>query len=376
MSSAGIAIAARSASGTGTTAWPRERWREAVKQEDWRSNAATRERLAQAREIIAEYKAAMTVRQLFYQFVSRGLIENSQRSYKTIGDLMNRGRMAGFIKWSAINDLTRSIHFTYRDDGFEENRTASVLVSRGGYSDLWGASQNWEPLVLIEKDALLGTIQPACRGVSYGSLRGYSSITIKRQIAEWVGEQCKKGNKPLIWYLGDHDPSGIQMGEELQEWLEEALGHGVEFERLALNEEQIAQYNPPPNLVKDSDKRSAAYKDDYGEGCWELDALPPSVLQALITDKIEEHYDHDRASKVSEVMDACREEAAALEEKLKAKLESDEILPVKVAPLEPLSHDYQPSAVTAKAKTSEALADVMREVRAQANNGFRRRTFA
>lgn len=57
-----------------------------------------------ANEIIAEYTEAgfdLTLRQLYYQFVARGLIPNSQVEYKKLGDTIGIGRMVGEIDWDA-----------------------------------------------------------------------------------------------------------------------------------------------------------------------------------------------------------------------------------------------------------------------------------
>jgi len=65
-----------------------------------------------ANDIIEEYAAmgfSLTLRQLYYQFVARGLIPNSERSYKNLGVIINDGRLAGLIDWDAIEDRTRNL---------------------------------------------------------------------------------------------------------------------------------------------------------------------------------------------------------------------------------------------------------------------------
>ena len=60
--------------------------------------------------ILAEYQAAgydLTIRQLYYQLVARGYIENTQNSYKRIADLVNNARLAGLIDWEMITDRGR-----------------------------------------------------------------------------------------------------------------------------------------------------------------------------------------------------------------------------------------------------------------------------
>src|SRR5580692_12534694 len=68
--------------------------------------------IAAATQIIEEYQAdgfTLTLRQLYYQFVSRDLIENKQTEYKRLGSIINDARLAGLIDWSAIEDRTRNV---------------------------------------------------------------------------------------------------------------------------------------------------------------------------------------------------------------------------------------------------------------------------
>jgi hypothetical protein len=59
--------------------------------------------------------------------------------------------------------------------------------------------------------------------------------------------------------------------------------------RVALN--QVAAFQPPPNPAKESDKRLEAYRREYGDKCWELDALPPEELARLTRESIEAHIE-------------------------------------------------------------------------------------
>lgn len=61
----------------------------------------------------------------------------------------------------------------------------------------------------------------------------------------------------------------------------------VEVRRLALNMDQIEQYNPPPNPAKETDARASGYISRYGHESWELDALDPAVIDRMLRDNIE-----------------------------------------------------------------------------------------
>jgi hypothetical protein len=92
-------------------------------------------------------------------------------------------------------------------------------------------------------------------------------------------ERARK--KVVVLHLGDHDPSGIDMTRDMQQRLVD-FGSKAKIIRLALNEPQIEQYQPPPNPVKLTDSRADDYQARFGSESWELDALDPSVLDELL----------------------------------------------------------------------------------------------
>ena len=92
---------------------------------------------------------------------------------------------------------------------------------------------------------------------------------------------------------GDHDPSGLDMTRDIRDRLRLMADVEVEVVRLALNYDQVEDYDPPPNPTKLQDTRSPGYVEQYGEECWELDALEPAVLDSIIRAAIEEVMDHD-----------------------------------------------------------------------------------
>lgn len=78
--------------------------------ENIKFKSSTLDVIQKANEIIEEYQADgfdLTLRQLYYQFVSRDLISNSQKSYNRLGDIISNARLNGDIDWGAIKDRTR-----------------------------------------------------------------------------------------------------------------------------------------------------------------------------------------------------------------------------------------------------------------------------
>ena len=58
--------------------------------------------------------------------------------------------------------------------------------------------------------------------------------------------------------------------------------------------DQVDQYNPPPNPAKETDSRAADYIERFGESSWELDALDPPVIDALVAGELDSMINQDR----------------------------------------------------------------------------------
>lgn len=241
-----------------------------------------------ANRIIAEYQRqgfTLTLRQLYYQFVARDIIPNKQTEYKRLGSVINDGRLAGLIDWSAIEDRTRNV----RTVSTWEDPTQIIDAVADQYKeDLW-KGQPYRPEVWIEKDALVGVIEPVCERyrVPFFACRGYSSQSEQYRAGKRFEQRKRQGQKTVVLHLGDHDPSGIDMTRDNADRLAMFARHGVEVRRLALNMDQVERYDPPPNPAKETDSRSNDYIERFGNSSWELDALDPPVIDALIADELD-----------------------------------------------------------------------------------------
>jgi len=253
-----------------------------------RSRQATRTTIEQAEEIIVEYEGkgfVLTLRQLYYQFVSRGFLVNTQASYNRLGFIMTDARLAGLIDWNAIIDRTRNqVANSHWGSPTEilDTCASQFLIDR------WGTQKN-RVEVWIEKEALVGVIEGTCADldVPFFSCRGYTSASeMWRMGYERMNRFAKAGQHNIILHLGDHDPSGMDMTNDIIKRLTLFTGKEVDLRRLALNMDQIEEFNPPPNFAKPSDKRYKKYKEEYGENCWELDALEPGYMAGLIEKEV------------------------------------------------------------------------------------------
>jgi hypothetical protein len=157
--------------------------------------------------------------------------------------------------------------------------------------NLWEGQPNYVE-VWVEKDALIGIIEQAAKKLDTPcfSCRGFTSSTALWDAADRLKQHGKNGQDCFIIHLGDHDPSGLDMTRDIRDRLQ-LFGASVAVERIALNMNQIQQYNPPPNPAKMTDTRSKKYIKQYGATSWELDAIEPSELDRLITAAIKNRLD-------------------------------------------------------------------------------------
>lgn len=247
--------------------------------------------IQQAEQIIQGYQElgfSLTLRQLYYQFVSRGLIPNNEREYNKLGNVISDARRAGLIDWLTIEDRTR---FVRALSHFDSPQDLLEAAKQSYHRDLW-QTQDRRVEVWIEKDALIGVIEGVCRSndVSYFSCRGYVSDSEMWRAAMRMIRHKRFGEQDtLVLHLGDHDPSGIDMTRDIRDRLL-LFSEGrcnIEVRRIALTMEQIREQNPPPNPAKLTDSRYMSYVAEYGHESWELDALEPQYIANLITEHIE-----------------------------------------------------------------------------------------
>lgn len=243
-------------------------------------------------EVIEEYSDQgydLTLRQVYYQLVARNYIPNNERSYKNTGNLINDARLAGLIDWNAIQDRTRNLrknsHWSSPTDIMSSVLHSYAIDTRAdqpNYIEVW-----------VEKDALIGIVQQIAStlDVPCFSCRGYVSASEMWTAAQRFINQDHRDRR-VILHLGDHDPSGKDMTRDIMERME-LFGADVEVQRIALNWDQIDEFNPPPNPAKLSDSRAGAYIREFGYESWELDALEPRILTQLIRNNVADLTDAD-----------------------------------------------------------------------------------
>jgi hypothetical protein len=256
-------------------------------------NKANVDQLLVINSIIDEYAAdgyTLTLRQLYYQLVSRDIIKNNVREYAKLSGLLVKGRMAGVVDWEAIEDRIRRPYIPWSTESVPDAIDTIIDQYRldrqkgqDSYIELW-----------VEKDALSGVLRRVTQHYHINLMvnRGYSSCTAMHDAYKRIEEAEDDGKEATILYLGDHDPSGLDMVRDIGTRLRE-FGVSPDVVAIGLTSVQIKKYNPPPNPAKITDPRAGEYIAEHGPVSWEVDALNPKILNALVTKNIESRIDMD-----------------------------------------------------------------------------------
>jgi hypothetical protein len=272
--------------------------------QNWNPKRETTDLVFHANNIIDEYERAgytLTLRQLYYQFVSRNIIENSKHSYKNLGSIITKARMAGLISWESIEDRNRE-HQTFWCE--EDEMVPIKNLPRYIRYDQW-ARQDFYVEVWVEKEALGNVISRACGPymVPHLSCKGYLSASEAWRAGRRFLKKLEDDKKCILIHLGDHDPSGIDMTRDNRNRMDIFTGfpNEVSVNRIALSMDQVEQYSPPPNPAKITDSRAKGYIEKFGEVSWELDALEPKILEQMIREEICQYIDEDIWSEVEDM---------------------------------------------------------------------------
>ena len=233
----------------------------------------------------------MTVRQVYYQLVSRQVIDNTRSQYQMVSKLLVKARQEEFIPWNWIEDRLRKPRGVPMWDDLN-SFAESVLYSYR--RDIWAEQPTYFEFWL-EKDALSGIFEDVLGeyGITLNVGRGYDGWSSIRNAAARFGD----GDGVTVLYYGDFDPSGEDMVRSLRERLA-FFGCEPEIVKCALTKDDVIRYNLPPDYTKKTDTRTAAFVDKYGDMAVELDALPADVLETSIRKNVERYLDMDALERV------------------------------------------------------------------------------
>lgn len=272
--------------------------------------------LAYCKKITEEYlgkNIRITLRQLYYDLVSLNIMPNHDTVYKKLSSVLTDGRYNGMIDWESIEDRNRPSDMHGEWDNIHDIMQSAIYSYR---LPRW-SDQDYYVEVFSEKDALYNILQPVTNKwhVQLNINKGYSSASIMFELACRVAEKIKVGKEVVILYIGDHDPSGLDMVRDVEERTKEFLwvmlenhyfktdyeknqiayqywiNEKFQMRHIALTMEQIKELNPPPNPAKITDPRAKWYINTYGRISWEVEALKADYLIKLLDDTIQEYLE-------------------------------------------------------------------------------------
>ena len=246
-------------------------------------HAKTEQIINAACQVLTEYNP-MTVRQVYYQLVSKQIIDNTRSQYQAVSKALVAARKEGAIPWDWLEDrlrLPRSVKMW--DNLGDFARMAEKAYRR----DVWETQPDYLE-AWLEKDALSGIFLEVLKpyGVTLNVGRGYDGWDSIYNAAQ----RYDAGDGVTILYFGDLDPSGDDMVRSLAERLRH-FGCYPEIIKCALNPDDVTRYNLPPDPTKKTDSRRAAFVEKYGDLSVELDALPVNVLATRLKKEVEKRLD-------------------------------------------------------------------------------------
>jgi len=248
-----------------------------------------------AREIIAEYPSGITIRQLHYRLVARGMINDIQH-YKRVVTAMTMARWDGVVSMQSFIDRERSMYGETKDDEKDvqseiDNAKNQIEAWMGSYYlNPWSNQDNYVE-VWIEKKALQGVFEAPCKenAVGLAPCKGYPSLSFLYEAAYRFQQAGKKGMNLVILYFGDFDPSGEDIPRSIESNMAR-LGLNIDVVVIALHPAQIDALHLPGVPPKQTDTRTKGWD---GGSVVELDAVEPKLLSQMCRDAINEYWDEE-----------------------------------------------------------------------------------
>ncbi|MFB7657898.1 MULTISPECIES: hypothetical protein [unclassified Streptomyces] len=261
-------------------------------QPSWKPRARTCELLTAVDGILTRYAAQLplTIRQVWYSLISDGVLAKEERTYKRTVELLGMARRSGRIPWEALRDDTEIRAELVVYDGPDDFR-AGLRRAALDYRLDRQADQLVRLDIVCETAGMVPQLVAVAdpMGVPVYSGSGFNGLPAKRTAALRAAADGHRAVR--VFVVSDWDPSGVHLFSALAQDVTafaavDAPGTEVVFERLAVTEQQIAEYGLPTAPAKSSDRRSFS-----GTSTTQAEALPPDVLAAVLKDAITSHRD-------------------------------------------------------------------------------------
>jgi hypothetical protein len=241
--------------------------------------------LIKAMYAAAEAAQPITGRGIGYKLFTKGLIASMSRSeMQRVYRLLKEAREQDEIPWEWIVDETRELE---RIATWANPAHFARTLARSYRRNFWD-QQSVRIEVWSEKGTIRGVLAPVLDeyAVGFRVMHGFSSATCVHDVAEDVDPG---GRDLMVLYVGDFDPSGLFMSEQdLPARITEYGGEHIKLKRIALTGPQVLELPSFPASDKRKDPRYRWFRANYGEQCWELDAMDPNALRDCVEKEIKE----------------------------------------------------------------------------------------
>jgi len=256
---------------------------ESISKHRYRTQAKTAKIRSNILSTFTEIKRVMTVRQVYYRLVIRGIVDKTDGGYDKVQVQLKNMRQEGLVPYSLVSDPSRS---WYQLDSHNSLENAVTGWLHNYRLDIW-KDLDCHVEIWLEKEALSGIFREVTYefDVPLFVAKGFTS----ESFAYTAAEHIKQIGKPTFIYIfSDHDPSGHDLSDTIIKKIR-SFGVDPHFERAALTEEQVREYNLPTRYTKES-----THSRSFNGESTELDALHPDILLSLIKDCIYRHISpHD-----------------------------------------------------------------------------------
>ena len=247
-----------------------------------RTNAQVEQLERQILDVLQE-DHPQSVRHVFYRMTNPRLVEpvdKTERGYRVVQNRLKLMREAGTVPYGWISDSTRRGYHTATYGNGAEFLRRHIGAYR---ADLWGRADAYVE-VWCESRSLAGSIVDLCEelAVSLYPAGGFASITFTYEAADFIRQEVEDGKQAHVIYIGDYDPAGVLIDLDLDSKLREFAGVDLTFHRLAITQDQIAEFDLPTKPRKETDRRAQHVKATV-----EAEAMPAGILRHLLRGKIE-----------------------------------------------------------------------------------------
>ncbi|MDQ2880489.1 MAG: hypothetical protein M3Y48_04295 [Actinomycetota bacterium] len=229
------------------------------------------------------------IRFVYYRAVVTGLVPKTDPGYAKVQRALMVMRESERIPYSWIVDSTRWMR---KPDSWDTVEQMVEEMSAGYRRNLWSTTDTVVE-IWVESESVAGVLYPVTSrwDVPLYPCKGQSSVTFAYEAAQ----QYKHDHRPVsIYYVGDHDPAGLEIEAQLGMKLRKHSGRDdLTLRRLACTPEQVARFDLPGTQPKKSSYRdpiSGLHVPWSGQAV-EVEALEPNYLRGLVEDAITSHID-------------------------------------------------------------------------------------